>query len=91
MNYIIEMADMGFGLSRQDVMCLAFQLAEKSGMSHPFKDNSAGRRWFNEFYGWHLNLTLPSAQSLSFLRAKKQLILRLLRILLASLNLCMCG
>ena len=29
MNYIIEMADMGFGLSRQDVMCLAFQLAEK--------------------------------------------------------------
>ena len=39
-------------------------------MFHPFKDNSAGRRWFNGFYGWHLNLTLRSAQSLSFLRAK---------------------
>ena len=70
MNYIIEMADMGFILSHQDVVCLAFQLAEKSGMSHPFKDNSAGRRWFNGFCGWHLNLTLQSAQSLSFLRAK---------------------
>ena len=29
MNYIIEMADMGFRLSHQYVMCLAFQLAEK--------------------------------------------------------------
>ena len=58
MNYILEIADMGFGLSRQDVMCLAFQLAEKSGMSHPFKDNSAGRRWFDGVCGWHLNLTL---------------------------------
>ena len=53
MNYIIEMADLGFRLSHQDVMCLAFQLAEKSGMSHPFKDNSAGHRWFDGFCGWH--------------------------------------
>ena len=59
-----------FGLSRQDVMCLAFQLAEKSGVSHPFRDNSAGRRWFDGFRRRHPNLTLRSAQSLSFLRAK---------------------
>lgn len=36
-SYIIEMSDMGFGLSRQDIMQLAFQIAEESGISHPFK------------------------------------------------------
>ena len=39
-------------------------------MSHPFRDNSAGHRWFDGFRGRHPNLTLWSAQSLSFLRAK---------------------
>ena len=27
-------------------MQLAIQLAEKSGMTHPFKDGSAGCKWF---------------------------------------------
>jgi len=31
------MADMGFGLSKEDVMCSAFLLAEKSDLKHPFK------------------------------------------------------
>ena len=45
-RYVVEMLDMGFGLSRQDVMQMAFQLAEKSGISHPLRDGTAGRRWF---------------------------------------------
>ena len=28
-HYLVEMADMGFGLSRQEVMRLAFQIAEE--------------------------------------------------------------
>ena len=65
------MSDMGVRLSRKDVMQLAFQLAEKSGVVHPFKDGSAGRKWFDGFRGRQpKNLTLRSAQSLSFLRAK---------------------
>ena len=48
-NYLVEMADMGFGLSRQEVMLLAFQLAEKSGIKHPFKNGTAGRKWFEAF------------------------------------------
>ena len=28
-NYIVNMSEIGFGLSRQEVMCLAFQIAEK--------------------------------------------------------------
>ena len=48
-HYLVEMADMGFGLSRQEVMCLAFQIAEESGIKHPFKNCTAGRKWFEAF------------------------------------------
>ena len=43
------MADIGFRLSKQDVMCSAFLLTEKSGFKHPFKNGKAGRAWFEEF------------------------------------------
>ena len=33
-NYCIQMADMGFGLSKEDVMRSAFLLTEKSGLKH---------------------------------------------------------
>ena len=35
-SYLVKMADMGFGLSRDDVMLTAFRIAEKSGRTHPF-------------------------------------------------------
>ena len=35
-QYIVQMVDMGFGLSREDVMRLAFVIAEKSGKKTPF-------------------------------------------------------
>ena len=63
------MADMGFGLSRDDVMFTAFRIAEKSGRTHPFVKGSAGRSWFDGFKLRHPNLTLRSAQSLSHSRA----------------------
>ena len=37
-EYCIEMADRGFGLSREDVMRFAFQIAEKMKKPHPFHD-----------------------------------------------------
>ena len=48
-KYIIDMVKMGFGLSREDVMCLAFVIAERSGKKHPFHDDMAGRRWLMVF------------------------------------------
>lgn len=56
-----------FGLSRQDVMCLAFQIADRSD---PFRDGAAGRKWFDSFLQRHPTLTLRSPESLSFARAK---------------------
>ena len=61
-TYCIKMADMGFGLSRDDVMHTAFKIAEASGRKHPFSAGSAGRAWFDGFRG-------RSAQSLSHSRA----------------------
>ena len=44
-KYVTDMADMGFGLSREDIMRMEFVIAERMGKSHPFKDESAGRGW----------------------------------------------
>ena len=34
--YCVNMADMGFGLTRCDIMEKAFQIAERSSRKHPF-------------------------------------------------------
>ena len=36
-EYCVAMADMGFGLTREGVMAMAFAIADKTGWSHPFK------------------------------------------------------
>ena len=41
-EYAINMADMGFGLTRDDVMQLAYTIAEKAGRRYPFQNVSAG-------------------------------------------------
>ena len=68
-SYCVKMADMGFGLSRTDVMVVAFKIVEASGRKHPFTDGAAGRAWFDGFKSRHPRLTLRSTQSLSRARA----------------------
>ena len=68
-SYCVKMADMGFGLSRTDVMVVAFKIVEASGRKHPFTDGAAGRAWFDGFRSRHPRLTLRSTQSLSRARA----------------------
>lgn len=68
-KYLTDMADMGFGLSREDVMALAFNIAEKTGKTHPFKGGFAGRGWYEGFKSRHPRLTLRSPQPLSYCRA----------------------
>uniref|UniRef100_A0A1X7TMN9 HTH psq-type domain-containing protein n=1 Tax=Amphimedon queenslandica TaxID=400682 RepID=A0A1X7TMN9_AMPQE len=48
-EYLIMMADMGYGLTRETVMHLAFVIAEKFNKKHPFTGDSAGRSWFEWF------------------------------------------
>lgn len=67
--YCVEMADRGFGLTRDDVMHKAFIIAELSGRQHPFLNEKAGRSWFEGFKSRHPRLTLRSPQPLSHMRA----------------------
>ena len=48
-SYLIQMAQMGFGLSRETVMCLAFKIVDTTQRKHPFRDQKAGRAWFDGF------------------------------------------
>lgn len=38
-----------YGLTRNDVRRLAFQLAEMNNIQHPFANGIAGRAWFDHF------------------------------------------
>ena len=68
-SYLVQMADMGFGLSRETVMEMAFTIVDKVQRKHPFKDGKAGCAWFEGFRKRHPNLTLRSPQPLSYCRA----------------------
>ena len=68
-EYIIKMADMGFGLTREDLRLTAYRLAEKLQKSHPFLNGIAGRGWLDGFFARHPKLVLRSTQPLSYSRA----------------------
>ena len=67
--YLIQMSEMGYGISREGVMGLAYTIVEKSKRSHPFHEGSAGRAWFEGFMRRHPKLTIMSPQPLSYCRA----------------------
>ena len=52
--YCVQMADMGFGLTQEDVMRTTFTVVECSGRVHPFTDGMAGRARFNGFKAHYL-------------------------------------
>ena len=69
-SYLIQMADMGFGLSRETVMCLAFRIVDATPRKDPFKNQKAGRAWVDGFRRRHPKLSIRSPQPLSYCRAQ---------------------
>ena len=69
MDYVIEMADRGFGLTTEDLMRTAFAIVERSGRPHPFHDGMAGRGWLEAFRQRHPVLSRRTPQALSYCRA----------------------
>ena len=63
------MSEIGYGLTREGVMSLAYSIVEKSKCPHPFQNGSAGRAWFEGFMRRKPNLTIRSPQSLSYCQA----------------------
>ena len=68
-EYIIEMADRGFGLVSEDLMRTAFTIVERSGRPHPFRNGMAGRGWLEAFRRRHPQISLRTPQALSYSRA----------------------
>ena len=69
-SYLIQMAQMGFGLSRETVMSLAYKIVDATQRKHPFRDQKAGRAWFDGFCRRHPKLSIRSPLPLSYCRAR---------------------
>ena len=65
-EYLLKMCEMGFGITCEGVMGLAYSIVEKSQRSHPFQNGSAGRAWFEGFMRRRPTLTVRSPQALSY-------------------------
>ena len=63
--YIADMAEMGFGLMKENVLRLAFKIVDNSGRQHP-DDGLVGRAWFEGFKSRHSNLTIRPPQTLLY-------------------------
>jgi hypothetical protein len=68
-RYLIQMADMGYGLTKEAVLYMVGSYVTKCKRSNPFKDGKAGRYWFEGFKKRHPNLTVRMPQPLSYARA----------------------
>ena len=65
-EYCMVMESRYFGLTRKDVQEMAFALAKKNGTKHPFKNEVAGRAWFDHFMNRHkssISIRKPEATS----------------------------
>ena len=65
-DYVIEMAVRGFGLTNEDLMRTAFAIVERSGHPDPFHDGMAGRGWLEAFGRHHPVLSCCTPQALSY-------------------------
>ena len=63
---------MGFGLTQEGVMAMAFSIVERTGRDHPFKSGHAGRGWYEGFMAHHARLTLCVPQPLSYAHVKRR-------------------
>lgn len=71
-NHILEMEQRLFGLTSKDVRYIAYQLAERNGIKHPFNKEKelAGKDWLIGFMERHKSLSLRTPEATSATRAK---------------------
>lgn len=70
-SYLKDMENRLFGLTMQDCRRLAFQLAQKNHLNHPFNKNNemAGEDWMKNFLSRHPDLSIRKPEATSGARA----------------------
>lgn len=71
-EHVIKLESRLYGISCHDMRSLAFQLAERNGISHPFNRETglAGTDWLRAFRRRHPELTLRVPEATSAARAQ---------------------
>lgn len=69
-QYVKQMEKRYFGLTRNDVKRMAYQLAVRNTLKHPFNNRTAGRKWLKGFLARHKELSLRQPTGTSFARVK---------------------
>lgn len=71
-TYCLEMDKRFYGLTSSDLRRIAFQLALRNNLAHPFsrEKGTAGKKWLRRFLHRHPNLTFRKPQGISSARVK---------------------
>lgn len=71
-RYILRMEELFFGLTVTDIRRLAFELAERNNIAHPFNKSVglAGEDWASSFLRRHTRLSIRSPEATSAARAR---------------------
>ena len=68
-KHAVDLQRMFFGLASDDLRKLAFDVAEKNHLDHPFKKNRAGKFWLQSFLKRRPELSLRCPEPTSLARA----------------------
>lgn len=69
-EHIKELDNRFYGLTRKDLCELAYQYAEKNKICHPFRNDTAGEQWYQNFMLRHPELKLRQPEPTSIARAR---------------------
>ncbi|CAH1997749.1 unnamed protein product [Acanthoscelides obtectus] len=68
-NHVLELERSLFGITRNDLRKLAYDVAEANGILHRFKNGKAGKKWYYCFMSRHKELSLRQPEPTSAARA----------------------
>ena len=71
MKHLVAMENMSFGVTRKELMKLAYEVAEKNEIPHGFNRVSkmAGKTWYRKFMLQHPEISLRQPEATSVARA----------------------
>jgi hypothetical protein len=71
-EYCITMDQRYYGLRRQCIKCMAFHLAIRNGLQHPFNQEKSanGKKWLRSFLTGHPVLSMETSEGISAARVK---------------------